>query len=145
LENEYLHGPINALIMSRSKLMYEFEINAPASLLYSYLTVPKSMKQWFADEVIEEKDGTINFKWDKEDHIAKMSLYKVNQFVRYDFITAKEYDKNDGPFIEFKIEVNELTQTSFVKIIDYYMEESEQDAAELWKNLINDLKDVIGA
>jgi len=131
--------------MSRSKLMYEFEINAPASLLYSYLTVPKSMKQWFADDVIEDKDGTINFKWDKEDHIAKMALHKVNQYVRYDFLYPKELDKSEAPFIEFKIEVNELTQTSFVKITDYYMEESEQDAAELWKNLITDLKDVIGA
>ena len=131
--------------MSRKKLMYEFEINTPASLLYSYLTVPKSMKQWFADEVIEEKDGTTNFKWEGEDHIAKIAQQKVNQFVRYEFISSKEEDKNDPPFIEFKIEVNELTQTSFIKITDYYMEESEQDAAELWKNLITDLKDVIGA
>jgi uncharacterized protein YndB with AHSA1/START domain len=131
--------------MSRKKLMYEFEINTPASLLYSYLTVPKSMKQWFADEVIEEKDGTINFKWEGEDHIAKIAQQKVNQSIRYEFISSKEEDKNDPPFIEFKIEVNELTQTSFLKITDYYMEESEQDAAELWKNLITDLKDVIGA
>jgi uncharacterized protein YndB with AHSA1/START domain len=131
--------------MSRKKLMYEFEINTPASLLYSYLTVPKSMKQWFADEVTEDKTGNINFKWDNEDHIAKISLQKVNQFVRYDFLSTKDEDKNDPPFIEFKIEVNELTQTSFLKITDYYMEESEQDAAELWKNLITDLKDVIGA
>ena len=131
--------------MSRNKLMYEFEINASASLLYSYFTVPQSMKQWFADEVIEDKTGSLNFKWEGEDHIAKISLHKVNQFVRYEFYTVKDFDKNDPPFIEFKIEVNELTQTSFVKIIDCYMEESEQDAAELWKNLITDLKDVIGA
>lgn len=131
--------------MSRSKLMYEFEINAPASLLYSYLTVAKSMKQWFADEVIEDKNGTINFKWEKEDHIAKVTQFKVNQSVKYVFITNKEEDKSDPPFIEFKIEVNELTQTSFVKITDCYMEESDQDAAELWKNLITDLKAVIGA
>ncbi len=131
--------------MSRSKLMYEFEINAPASLLYSYLTVAKSMKQWFADEVIEDKNGTINFKWEKEDHIAKVTQFKLNQSVKYVFITNKEEDKSDPPFIEFKIEVNELTQTSFVKITDCYMEESDQDAAELWKNLITDLKAVIGA
>jgi uncharacterized protein YndB with AHSA1/START domain len=131
--------------MSRNKLTFEFEINAPASLLYSYLTIPKSLKQWFADEVKEIKDGTLNFIWEGEDHIAKMGLSKVNQFVRYDFITNKEEDKKDPPFIEFKIEVNDLTQTSFIKITDYYMEESEQDTAALWKNLISDLKDVIGA
>ena len=131
--------------MSRNKLLFEFEINAPASLLYSYFTVPQSMKQWFADEVIEDKTGSLNFKWDREDHIAKVSMHKVNQFVRYEFYTVKDFDKTDPPFIEFKIEVNELTQTSFVKITDCYMEESDQDAAELWKNLITDLKDVIGA
>ena len=87
----------------------------------------------------------MNFIWEGEDHIAKIGLSKVNQFVRYDFITNKEEDKKDPPFIEFKIEVNDLTQTSFIKITDYYMEESEQDTAELWKNLISDLKDVIGA
>ncbi len=131
--------------MSRNKLMFEFEINAPASLLYSYFTVAKSMKQWFADEVIEDKSGTINFKWEKEDHVARIAQYKVNQFVKYSFLVNGVEDKIDPPFIEFKIEVNELTQTSFVKITDCYMEESDQDAAELWKNLINDLKDVIGA
>ncbi len=131
--------------MSRNKLTFEFEVNAPASLLYSYLTIPKSLKQWFADEVIEDKNGTLNFKWDGTDHIAKPGPSKLNQLVRYDFIPANEEDKKDPPFIEFKIEVNELTQTSFIKITDYYMEESEQDTAELWKNLISDLKDVIGA
>ena len=125
--------------------MYEFEVNAPASLLYSYLTVPKSLKQWFADEVIEDKEGIINFRWENEDHIAKMAQYKTNQFVKYIFLSGKEKDINDPPFIEFKIEVNELTQTSFVKITDYYMEESEEDATELWKNLISDLKATIGA
>jgi hypothetical protein len=65
--------------------------------------------------------------------------------VRYDFVSNNETDKKEPPFIEFKIDVNELTQTSFIKITDYYMEESEQDATELWKNLISDLKDVIGA
>jgi len=131
--------------MSRKLLTYEFEINAPASLLYSYFTVAKSMEQWFADKVKEDKEGKINFIWDGEDHIAKLVTQKVNQYVRYNFITNKEEDKKDPPYIEFKIEVNELTQTSFVKISDSYMEESEQDAAELWNNLVEDLKDVIGA
>ena len=131
--------------MSRNKLMFEFEINTPASLLYSYFTVAKSMKQWFADDVIEDKDGTINFKWDKQDHVARVAQQKVNQFVKYVFLTDNLPDKNDPPFIEFKIEVNELTQTCFIKITDCYMEESDEDAAELWKNLITDLKDVIGA
>jgi uncharacterized protein YndB with AHSA1/START domain len=132
--------------MSINKLTFEFEINAPASLLYSYLTIPKSLKQWFADDVIEqkEKDGSVNFKWDGEDHFAKIMLIKTNQLVRFDFLTNPE--KSAEPmFIEFKIEVNELTQTSFVKITDAYMQESEEDAADLWKNLITDLKDVIGA
>lgn len=131
--------------MSRNKLTFEFEVNAPASLLYSYLIIPKSLKQWFADEVIEEKENLFNFKWEGEDHRAKMAHTKVNQFVRYDFIPVTEAHKQDPPFIEFRIDVNELTQTSFIKITDHYMDESEQDAAELWKNLITDLKDVIGA
>ncbi len=131
--------------MNRNKLTFEFEVNAPASLLYSYLTIPKSLKQWFADQVVEDRDGNINFIWEGEDHIARIGASKQNQFIRYDFIPSKEEDKKDPPFIEFRIEVNELTQTSFIKITDYYMEESEQDATELWKNLITDLKDVIGA
>ncbi|HVD98784.1 MAG TPA: START-like domain-containing protein [Cytophagaceae bacterium] len=127
--------------MSKNNLVFEFEVNAPTSLLYSYLTVPKSLRQWFADDVTENNEGIFNFKWDGEDHIAKMTLNKVNQLVRYDFV------KDDGKssFIEFRLEANELTQTSFIKITDSYMDESEQDATELWKNLIADLKDVIGA
>jgi len=131
--------------MSRLKLLYEYEINAPASLLYSYFTVAKSLKQWFADEVLEDKEGNINFIWDGQDHVARVTAQKQNQFVRYTFRSDKEEDKKDMPYVEFKIDVNELTQTSFISITDYYMEESEQDSAELWKNLIEDLKGVLGA
>ncbi len=131
--------------MSRTKLTFEFEINAPASLLYSYLTVPNSLKQWFADKVTEDKNGSINFVWDNEDHIATIGGQKLNQFIRYNFNDSTILDKNEQPYLEFKIEVNELTQTSFIKITDYYMDETEEDATNLWNNLIDNLKDVIGA
>jgi uncharacterized protein YndB with AHSA1/START domain len=131
--------------MSKNKLTFEFEVNAPASLLFSYLTVPKSLKQWFAEDVIEDKDGTINFKWDGEDHIARIAQQKQNQYIRYEFLTPETNPTEPASYIEFRIETNELTQTSFIKITDFYMEESEQDTTVLWKNLITDLKEVLGA
>jgi uncharacterized protein YndB with AHSA1/START domain len=130
--------------MSKVKYHFEFEINAPASLLYSYLTIPKSIGLWFADKVTES-NGVFNFVWDNEDHTAKLVGQKANQWVKYQYLPKPGEDPNDLAFVEFKIETNELTQTCFLKITDYSTEEDEQILKELWANIIFNLKESMGA
>lgn len=130
--------------MSKVKYNFEFEINAPAALLYSYLTIPKSIGLWFADKVTES-NGIFNFVWDNDDHQAKIAGQKNNQWVKFQFLPKPGEDASDPAFTEFRIETNELTQTCFLKITDYSAEEDPQIANELWKNIIFNLKESLGA
>ncbi|MCS6822743.1 MAG: START-like domain-containing protein [Cytophagaceae bacterium] len=127
--------------MAKQKFTGEYEINASASLLFSYLTIPKSMSLWFADSVTQEKD-VYNFKWEGEDHKAKIVAQKQNQYVRYEFIS--DNDASEPSYIEFTIEENELTQTSFIRITDC-SDDSEEDMRELWNYQIESLREAVGA
>ncbi|MCU0431087.1 MAG: START-like domain-containing protein [Cytophagaceae bacterium] len=130
--------------MSKTKHLFEFEINAPAALLYSYLTIPKSLGLWFADKVMES-NGIFNFVWDNEDHKAKIAGQKLNQWIKYQYLPKPGEEGQEPSFVEFRIEANELTQTCFLKITDVSSEEDPQIAAELWKNIIFNLRESLGA
>ena len=52
-------------------------------------------------------------------------------------------EEEDSNFFEFKIEMNELTQSVYVRVIDY-SDMGEEEAAELWESMIHDLKEIVG-
>jgi hypothetical protein len=50
----------------------------------------------------------------------------------------------DPSYIEFKVDMNDLTQSSFLKITDYSDIENEQDLRELWTYLVSNLREIVG-
>jgi uncharacterized protein YndB with AHSA1/START domain len=129
--------------MDKSKFTIEFEINASAKMLYPYLNTPAGLSEWMADDVTLNEDKTFNFFWDKVNHPAKKVTQKINQYVKFEFINKAE-DK-DSSWLEFRLENNELTQTSFLKIIDYSDITDPSDQKDLWTNLIGELRKTVGA
>jgi len=129
--------------MDKNKFTIEFEINASAKMLYPYLNTPAGLAEWMADDVTLSEDKTFNFVWDKVNHPAKKVNQKINQYVKFEFINKSE-DK-DSSWLEFRLENNELTQTSFLKIIDYSDITDPSDQKDLWTNLIGGLKKTVGA
>ncbi|WP_425391051.1 START-like domain-containing protein [Ekhidna sp.] len=128
--------------MAKNKYVGEFEFNASKKMLYPYFSTASGLAQWFADDVnINNEDKVYTFIWDGDETKAKLTSNRTNHHVRFDVID--EEDEDDNNFFEFKIDVNELTQTVYVRITDY-SDMDDEEASELWETLIHDLKEIVG-
>ena len=69
---------------------------------------------------------------------------KLNKFVRFEFLNPK--DETSKGFIELKLEVSELSNTTYLKVTDSASTfKSDDDAAELWDYLCDKLKEIVGS
>jgi len=129
--------------MEKYKYVAEYEIKAAVKMLYPYVATASGLQEWFADEVNITSDKKFNFIWDGELHNAKVVSKRTNLSIKYQFID--EEDEGDPSFLEFKIDFNEMTQTSFLRVTDYSMMDDLDELKELWEQLITDLKEILGS
>jgi uncharacterized protein YndB with AHSA1/START domain len=87
----------------KSKIRLEYELKSSPKILFSYLSSPNGLAQWFANDVVY-KDGTYHFIWDDETQRAKMVINKDNRIVRF-----KWDDEDPNSYLEFEILQDELT------------------------------------
>ena len=132
-------------VIKDGKFVGEFEINASKAMLFPYLSTATGLSQWFADDVnTDNLNKTLIFLLDGEEKIARIDSLKNNQYVKFTFISDDE-NKQDEDYIEFRLEINELTQSVFIKIIEYTETDDLDELYQIWKNLLSNLKEIIGA
>ncbi|MGB0522874.1 MAG: START-like domain-containing protein [Flammeovirgaceae bacterium] len=133
--------------MAKYKYITEFEITASVKMLYPYLSSAAGLQEWFADEVNVIGDKLLDIVWDGVSHPAKIISRRINHHIKYQFIkqASEEEEANELQYLEFRLDYNEMTQTSFLKIIDYSDMDNDEDLSELWEGLIDTLKEKIGA
>jgi uncharacterized protein YndB with AHSA1/START domain len=129
--------------MAKYKYIAEFEINAAPKMLYPYLSTPVGLKEWFAEDVHVIDDKHMDIVWDGTVHRARIISWRLNQHIKYKFITADE--TQEGSTLEFRIEFSDMTQTSFLKIIDYSDMDDDEQLGKLWDNLMEVLRECLGA
>ena len=130
--------------MLKNKYLAEFEINASKKMLYSYIQTASGLSQWIADDVTVNEDSVYNFIWDGEDHKAKMVSHRTNNFVKFEYISENDDDEDDPAYFELKIDMNELTQTVFLRVTDYTDFDDEEEWYDLWDGMIHTLKETVG-
>jgi len=130
--------------MSKHLFTADFEINASKRMLYPYISSASGLSQWFADDVTINEDKVYNFIWDEEDHKAKMASHRTNNYVKFEFIPESDEDKQDPAYFELRLEVNELTQTVFLKISDYSDMDDDGELYDMWEGLVEGLKETVG-
>ncbi len=113
-------------------------------MLYPYLSSASGLAQWMADDVTINEDKVYNFIWDEEDHFAVMVSHRTNHYVRYEFLPEDEEDEDDPSYFELKLELNELTQSVFIKVTDYSDMDDNDELYDLWEGLIDNLKETVG-
>jgi uncharacterized protein YndB with AHSA1/START domain len=113
-------------------------------MLFSYITNPAGLAQWFADKVNIDGNKVFNFIWDNKPHYARLSAQRLNRYVKFEFLPDGESGSGDPAYIEFKLDMNELTQSSFLKITDYSETDNEDDLKELWTHLVSNLREIVG-
>ncbi len=132
--------------MGKLKFVSDYQINTSRKIIYPYLSTASGLSQWFADDVVINEDKVYNFIYDGEDHFARPTIMRSNRHVKFEFFDPQEGEGNgvDHSFIEFKLEENELTQTFYLRVIEYGDAFDEQEQRSIWEGLITNLKEIIG-
>ena len=131
--------------MPKQKFVGEYQIKASRKMLFPYLSTATGLSQWFADDVnINNIDKTLIFLLDGEERIATIDSIKNNRYVKFRFINEDEKPK-DNDTLEFRLEINELTQSVFVRVEEYTETDDLEESYQIWDNLLAQLKEIIGA
>lgn len=132
--------------MNKYKYITDYEINASPQMVYQYLISPRELESWLANKVeLKEKD-LYHFYWNGECRPAHIVTQRLNKNVRFQFINENsDDDSKDLAYLDLKLKVSELTQATFLRIIDYSEMDDDEDLKNLWDGLINTLREQLGA
>jgi|JI8StandDraft_2_1071088.scaffolds.fasta_scaffold23622_2 uncharacterized protein YndB with AHSA1/START domain len=130
--------------MGKYKFVKEYEIKASVKMLYPYFSTASGLADWFAEKVKAIDPQTFEFHWDNEDHIGKIVAHRAGKSIKFEFVPEPSEDTKDASFIEFKLDFNEMTSTTFVKVTDYSLETDVEELHKLWDGLVHTLKETVG-
>lgn len=126
----------------KSEFKADFSINASKKMLYPYIFTASGLAQWMADDVTINEDKIFDFMWEGESHKARMVAHRLNSYVRFEFLPVD--DEDDPPYIELRLEMNELTQSVFLLVSDYSDINDNEESLDLWTSLVDTLKEIVG-
>jgi uncharacterized protein YndB with AHSA1/START domain len=137
IAEEYM---LNNLNLMRVRYELEYSLNCSPKVLFSRLSTPEGLSEWFAEDVTSDGD-TFTFHWNKIQYQARLVALKENKLVRFEWADPQDDDSN---FFEFKINVQDLTGDLALLITDFSEPDEKEDAIYLWDTQISDLKRVLG-
>lgn len=124
----------------RMKFELEYTLNCSPKVLFSRLSTPEGLGEWFAEQVNVDGD-LFSFFWNNTETRARLSALKENKLVRFEWVDMENEETN---YFEFRINVEELTGGLALIITDFADEDEKDDAIYLWDSQINDLKRILG-
>ncbi len=135
-------------------------------MLYPYLNTASGLSQWFAEDANINEDKLFTFFWDDEAHKARIATQRLNRYVKFEFLeennggkegTLENYPKKQHqekkhdatptehlPFVEMRLDEDDLTGTVFLKVTDTATTEDEEEFREIWRQLTDALKEIVG-
>jgi uncharacterized protein YndB with AHSA1/START domain len=124
----------------RLKFELEYTLNCSPKVLFSRLSTPEGLSEWFADNV--DVDGDLfTFFWNSSESKARLVALKENKLVRFEWIGMENEESN---YFEFRINVEELSGSLALIISDFAEPEEKEDSVFLWDSQITDLKRLLG-
>ncbi|MHA7944643.1 START-like domain-containing protein [Formosa sp. 3Alg 14/1] len=122
------------------KFELEFPIKASPALLYTYISTPSGLSEWFADNV-NSRGELFKFIWDGAEEQAKVLSKKSGERIKFRWL----HDEDDPYFFELRIQVDEITKDVSIIVVDFAEEDEIDETKMLWENQISDLKQVLGS
>jgi uncharacterized protein YndB with AHSA1/START domain len=119
---------------------FEYMLRTSNKVLYTFLSTPDGLQEWFADKV-NYSGGEFEFTWDDENAKAKLVNKKNNESIKFEFTD----EERKGNTLEFKINTDPLTKELALHISDFCLKEEEKSNKQLWDFLVNNLKTKLGA
>lgn len=122
----------------KKKIRLELEVKSSPSILYSYISTPSGLSQWFANDVDVHND-VYKFKWDGQETEAQLLKKTPNKSIRFKWL-----DSADDEYFEFEIVQDELTEDVAFVIVDFVEAKDEEEAKLLWESQVHDLRSSLG-
>jgi uncharacterized protein YndB with AHSA1/START domain len=129
--------------MEKFKFITEYELRASPKVLFPYISTASGLSQWFAAKVNVLPDQVYDFYWDGESHPARQVSLRQNKSVRFEFLNGTE--RSDNNYIDFRVDVSELTQSTFLRVTDYSSNTDIDELKSLWNGLMDKLKEIVGS
>ncbi|MGB4972491.1 MAG: START-like domain-containing protein [Cyclobacteriaceae bacterium] len=130
--------------MAKNLFTEDYEIHASPKMLFPYISTASGLAEWFADDVNINPEKVYTFEWDNEQHKAVIASQRTNHFIKFEFQPENEVDEKDRSYFELRIDLNELTQSTFLKITDYSAFDDQDELRDLWDSLVDQLRKVVG-
>jgi len=125
----------------KNKIELEYTINSSPKVLFSRLSTPGGLSEWFADDV-NQQSKVYTFIWEGTESKAEVILKKENRYIRYRWL--EDLENNDKSYFEFRIHQDELTGDVALMITDFAEDDEKDSTIELWNTQIAELKHSIG-
>jgi len=124
----------------RAKYELEYELKCSPKVLFSRLSTPEGLGEWFADDVTLQGNSFV-FHWNKMEFKARLTALKEYKLVRFEWADNDDAETN---FFEFRIIVHDITGDLALLISDFAEADERDDAIYLWDTQITDLKRALG-
>jgi len=122
------------------KFELEYTLNCSPKVLFSRLSTPEGLGEWFAEQANVDGDQ-FSFYWKGSESKARLAALKDNKLVRFEWEGTENEEDN---YFEFRINMDELTGDLALIITDFADADEKEDSIYLWDSQINDLKRVLG-
>jgi|TARA_R100001369_G_C3251484_1_gene156199 uncharacterized protein YndB with AHSA1/START domain len=126
----------------KEKYEMEFVIQASPSLIYTYISTPSGLSEWFADNV-NSRGELFTFIWDGSEEQAKLLSKKTGERVKFRWLSDDE--EGASCYFEIRIQVDEITKDVSLMVTDFAENDEVEEGKMLWANQIGSLKQVLGS
>ena len=121
------------------EIKLEFYLKTSPAVLFSRISTPSGLAEWFADNVrVEGKIFT--FIWGKTEQQAEITLMIPNVLINFRWL-----DGESGSEFGFNIIQDELTGDVALIVTDNIDDDDADDAGNLWSSQVAKLKHMIGS
>jgi uncharacterized protein YndB with AHSA1/START domain len=122
----------------RKKFQLEYQINASPEFLYTYISSPSGLSEWFADDVNVNGD-IYTFIWEGSEEKAKLLSKRTNKFVKFQWL-----DRPETEYFIFEIEQDELTGDVAMIVTDFEYDSEIRGTTMIYDVSIDKLRQTIG-
>ena len=124
--------------MQKIKVELEYIINTSPNILFTCLSTPSGLSEWFANDV-NIKDDSFTFFWDQSEESAKLMKSKKDS-IRFQW----EDDQGEDYYFQMAIKIDDLTKDVALLITDFAEDDEVDEVTLMWDNSISKLKQAIG-
>lgn len=124
----------------KKKLELEFIIHTASKILFTCISTPSGLSEWFADNVNIRND-VYTFFWDQASDDAKLLARKNQEYMKFKWL----HDDDDDSYFQFSIRIDPMTKSVALLITDFCEEDEEEETIQLWDTQVSELKLKLGS